>query len=86
MVVLGEMILCEVVDVVIKGIGAASVGPDQSDQTNPSDDFALVVAPLGIDQIDLFGMDLIDDGIIYNKSSSVFLNNGGNLLPERLRG
>lgn len=85
MVVLGEMILCKVVDSVIYGIGVASIGPDQGDQANSPDNFVLVATPLRIDQVDLFGMNLIEDSIIHNKPSGAFLNNRFNLLPERLR-
>jgi len=64
----------------------ASVSPDQDDQTDPFDDFAMVATPLGVSQLDLLRMDFVEDGIIYNKPSDAFLNKRFNLSPKRLRG
>ena len=86
MVILGEVITILVVNSVVDREGTRPIGPDQGNQADPFDDFALIAAPLEVCQCDLLGMNFVDDGIIQNEPAIVLLNKGFNFCPQRLRG
>lgn len=83
-VVLGQAVVGFVVDPVVTGDASIAVGPEQGDEVDAPDDGVMFAGPVAIDQFDLFGVGLIERGIVEDQDAFVALGDRLGLAPKGL--